>query len=362
MSMKWWTGSLFRRSLIVTVLGMSLAITSGCSLLPKEGEEEELPEINPPAISKKPEYTVATTTLETKVQVMGKLISLEEETMYFTADNKHLKELYVKNGDQVKAGQVVAELDVTELEKTLRNERLAFKREETMMKETLRVRDEMDPIEFEEKRIAFEEKRQRLADLEEEISHAVLVAPFGGTIVSVTAQKGALVKAYEPIAIVANTSMIVPGAKLTKNELEKVAVGMEANVNMNNAGKVKGKIKSLPQPKSDPNNNNGNGGMPGMPGNENKPEKPEDFMIIDVAELPKDVSRGFPVSIDIILKRTENAVVIPPSTLRTIGSRTYVQVIENDVKREVDVEVGQQTATQVEILKGLEPGQKVVGR
>jgi len=28
----------------------------------------------------------------------------------------------------------------------------------------------------------------------------------------------------------------------------------------------------------------------------------------------------------------------------------------------VDVEVGQQTATQVEIIKGLEPGQKVVGK
>ncbi|MNJ71971.1 macrolide transporter subunit MacA [compost metagenome] len=64
----------------------------------------------------------------------------------------------------------------------------------------------------------------------------------------------------------------------------------------------------------------------------------------------------------IITKRTENAVVIPPSTLRSIGARTYVQVVDENGKREVDVEVGQQTPTQVEILQGLEPGQKVVGR
>jgi len=56
-------------------------------------------------------------------------------------------------------------------------------------------------------------------------------------------------------------------------------------------------------------------------------------------------------------------VVIPPSALRTLSGRYYVQVVEADgTKREVDVEVGQQTATQVEIIKGLEPGQKVVGK
>ncbi|MEF2248746.1 MULTISPECIES: efflux RND transporter periplasmic adaptor subunit [unclassified Paenibacillus] len=354
MSMKWWTGNLFKRSFVVA-LSLSIILTSGCSLLPSEGEEEVLPEINPPAIAKRPEYTVSTDTLETKVQVMGKLISLEEETMFFTSENKHLKELYVKTGDVVQAGDLIAELDVDDLEKTLRNERLSFKREETLMKETLRTRDEMDPIDFEEKRIAFEERRQKLLDLEEEISKAQLYAPFSGTIVSVDVQKGALIKAYQSIAIVADTSLIVPAAKLTKNELEKVAVGMEAVVTMSNIGKFKGKIKTLPAPKTEQNNN-------GNPNENNKPERPEDFMIIDIAELPKEVNRGMPLSIDIITKRTENAIVIPPSTLRTIGSRTYVQVIENDVKREVDVEVGQQTPTQVEILKGLEPGQKVVGR
>ncbi|MDU2242948.1 MAG: efflux transporter periplasmic adaptor subunit, partial [Paenibacillus sp.] len=42
---------------------------------------------------------------------------------------------------------------------------------------------------------------------------------------------------------------------------------------------------------------------------------------------------------------------------------TYVQVVEEDgTKREADVEVGMQTSTDVEIVKGLTPGQKVVGR
>lgn len=358
MFMKWWTGNLSKRSLIA-IMSVSLLFASGCSLLPSEQEEEILPEILPPQISKKPEYEVTTTTLESKVSVIGKLISLKEETMFFTLDNKFLKELYVKTGDTVAAGDIIGQLDVDDLEKTLRNERLAFKKEETAMKETLRTRDEMDPVEFEERQIAFEEKRQKLVDIELEIEKATLRAPFDGTIVSLSVQKGDQIKAYSPIAIVADTKLITPAAKLTKNELEKVAVGLEAVINITNLGNFKGKVKQLPVKSTE--QNNGGGGFPGG-GGETKPERPEDFLIIDVPDLPKDLNRGTPLSINIITKRTENAIVIPPSTLRSIGSRTYVQVVDEDGKREVDVEVGQQTATHVEILQGLKPGQKVVGR
>lgn len=357
MFMKWWTESLFKRSVIV-VMSASLIFTSGCSLLPKEEEEEVLPEIAPAQISKKPEYEVTTANLETKVPVIGKLISMKEETLFFTMDGKNLKELYVKTGDVVKAGQVIGELDVDELVKNLRLAKIAFKKEEIAMKETLRQRDEMDQIEFEEKSIAFEEQKQKLLDLEEEIGKASLTSPLNGTIVTLNVQKGDVIKKYAPIAIVADTSQITPAAKLTKTELEKVAVGMEVVVNISNVGNFKGKIKQLPIKGEEQNNGGGMGGMPG----ELKPERPEDFLIVDIKDLPKGLNRGAPLSINIITKRTENAIVIPPSALRTIGSRTYVQVVEAEGKREVDVEVGQQTSTQIEILQGLKPGQKVVGR
>ncbi|MDQ6420907.1 efflux RND transporter periplasmic adaptor subunit [Paenibacillus sp. LHD-117] len=355
MSMKWWTGNLCKQTMIAA-LSVSLVFAGGCSLLPDEKAEEVLPEIVPPQISKKPEYEVTTKTLETKVQVIGKIISTQEETLYFTLDNKHLKALYVKTGDTVQAGDVIGELDVEDLKKTLRMERLAFKREENAMKETLRMRDEMEPLEFEEKQIAFEEKRQKLVDMEEEIAKATIVAPYSGTIVSVSAQKGDVIKAYAPIAIVADTALMTPAAKLTKTELEKIAPGMEAVISISSVGNFKGKVKQLPV-KSTEGDGNGN-----PPTGEQKPERPEDFMIIDIPELPKGLNRGTPISINVITKRTENAIVIPPSTLRNIGSRTYVQVIDEEGKREVDVEVGQQTATDIEILQGLKPGQKVVGR
>ncbi|EXX91619.1 transporter, partial [Paenibacillus darwinianus] len=194
------SGRVWARRAAVTMLAASLVVTSGCGLLPKEREEELLPEITPPQISKKPEYEVTATTLETKVQGLGKVMSQTEETLFFTLDNMRLKTLNVKPGDQVAAGAVIGTLEVETMQKDLRSKRLAFRKAETGMKETLRKRDEMDPIDFEEASIAFEEQRQAIIDLEAEIAKATLTAPFAGTVVQLNVQKGDAVKAYDPIA------------------------------------------------------------------------------------------------------------------------------------------------------------------
>ncbi|MNW06964.1 macrolide transporter subunit MacA [compost metagenome] len=75
------------------------------------------------------------------------------------------------------------------------------------------------------------------------------------------------------------------------------------------------------------------------------------------------MNRGTPLSVSVITQRKEKAITIPLAALRSYSGRNYVQVVdEQGNKKEVDVEIGQQTATDVEIIKGLTSGQKVVGR
>ncbi|AZN40562.1 efflux RND transporter periplasmic adaptor subunit [Paenibacillus albus] len=339
------------------VIGASLLMTTGCSLLPDEDNEEVLPAIVPPQISKKPEYEVTTATIETKKTAIGKMISMKEETLYFTLDGKRLKELNIKAGQKVTKGQVIGSLDVDDMRKQLRTDKLQFSRDQVQMKDTLRKKDEMDPTEFELAKIAFEEKRQALVDAQTELDKAALTAPFTGTVVALNVMKGDLIKAYDPICIIADTSQLTAAAVMTSEELKGVSVGMPVVVDINNAGELKGVVAQLPVQKEDDGSGQGGGN-----GGAQRPERPEDFLTVKLDSLPKGVTRGTPLSISIIMNRKENAIVIPPSALRSIGSRTYVQVVDEQGKREVDVEVGQTTSTQVEILQGLKPGQKVVGR
>jgi multidrug efflux pump subunit AcrA (membrane-fusion protein) len=370
MSMKWWMAyssrndrvTSIRRSSrnsagLIAVLAMSVAIT-GCGLLPKEPAEEDLSAIQLPKISEKPKYDVITKTLETTVSGSGKILSTQEKTLYFTLDGKRLKKLYIQSGDVVKVGQPIAELDVDDLKKTLRNQKLSFKKTELEMKDLLRTRDDMDPVDFEQRMLAFEESRQAITDAEEDIAKATLTAPFSGTVVAVAVQEGASIKAYDAICVVADPSRLIVAATLSKDDLEEVAMGMEVQVDINNAGQVIGKITQLPQPATDTGNNGGGSGQ-----GSNAPLRLDQYLLVDVKDLPKTATRGTPLSVSVIVNRKENAIVIPLAALRRIGARTYVQVVDADgVKREVDVEVGQETSTDAEILQGLTPGQKVVGQ
>lgn len=130
----------------------------GCSLLPKEDEEENIPTISPPQLSQRPEYVVRTDRIETRVRGIGKLMSVIEEPVFFIADNRRIKEIYVSTGDRVAAGQLIAELDVSELDNQLRQRKLQFRSDELQMIMTLRKVDELSAEEFEQAKINFELK------------------------------------------------------------------------------------------------------------------------------------------------------------------------------------------------------------
>lgn len=360
MSIKWWTeNSSIHKAAVAVALALSLVAASGCSLLPKEAEEETLPTITPPKLSAKPEYEVKTATLETRVRGVGRLMSTKEETLYFTSDEtRRIKDVYVKTGDAVTAGQLLAELDVNALESDYRQQQLQQRSEELKMIEILRKNDgSQSAEELEQAKIQFELKKEQLAKLAQSIAQAKLTAPYDGTIVSVSAKKGDNAQAYEQVMVIADLSELTVAAQLTADDLKKVAVGMEVAVDINAAGQFKGTVKQLPVPKAD--DGQGQGG-PGQPPAQ---DSIDDFLIVALDPFPPGLNRGTPLSISVITQRKENAVVIPAAALRTYSGRNYVQVVDGQGnKREVDVELGQQTSTDVEIVKGLQPGQKVVGR
>jgi macrolide-specific efflux system membrane fusion protein len=337
-------------------------LISGCALLPKEKEEEILPSITPPKLSKKPEYTVTTNTLESKVRGIGKMMSMREESLFFIEDNRRIKELYVRSGDEVTPGQIIAELDVTDLERSLKAETLQSRKDELQMIELLRKADELSADQMEQAKIDFQQKRQKLVDLQNSINRSKMMAPFAGTVVSVLYQKGDPIRAYETIASIANLDELTVAATITTDDLKKVSVGMEVVVDINAAGQHKGTVQQLPIPKKDQNQG---GGFydPNNPNNQKQQDRIENYLVVKLHSTPEGLSRGTPLSVAVITQRKENAVVIPLAALRSYGGRNYVQVIEpSGSKREVDIEIGQQSSTEVEIIQGLQVGQKVVGR
>ena len=369
--MKWWMAflpnnqyqtqsqtsniSVFKK---VILTGLAFSLLSGCSILPKEAEEEVIPSIQPPKISKKPMYSVEQTTLEKMINGSGKIMSLKEEVLSFKLDGKRLKEIYVQVGDQVKAGQVLAELDMTDVESQLKQKQLESRKNELQMIDQLRRADELDPNQLEQAKLDFEMKRTEVLDMAESLKNAKIIAPFDGEIVTVSGKEGDFITAYSPIFTISDLSQLTVAVRFDSEDLKSVAVGMKAKVDINSFGSFEGNVMRLPAPNAD-----GNMGSYDSYGNP-LPEKPEQFTIIKLdKKMSKDISRETPLGASVVIERKENAIVIPPAALRAHAGRTYAIVVDDKGnKREADVQVGMETATQVEIIRGLQVGQQVVGR
>lgn len=356
LSIRWrtagWSRNRKGRAAGLLLAVISFTLLAGCSLMPQEEEKESLPQIKVPKISQKPEYPVQRKDLELKATGSGKLLSAQEENLFFETDNRRITSIHVKAGDKVKQGQVLAELDPGDLNSQIRRKEIDIEKTEMDLKEAMRGDDSeaSDQVLLRKQQLDYELMKEELAELKEELGSLKLVAPYSGTIVSFTAEKGDLARSYEAIGRIANMGSLVVAVQFSSNDMDSIAPGMEAVVDINASGEYKGKVNRLPV----------NDGQSGDNGEE---ESLDAYTLIELSKLPDGLGRGTPLSASVIVQRKKNVLTIPLAALRTQNNRHYVLVAGPDgSKGEVDVEIGIQTSTDVEIIKGLEEGQKVVGK
>ncbi|MFF2888577.1 efflux RND transporter periplasmic adaptor subunit [Paenibacillus sp. NPDC057967] len=346
MSTKWrmvdWARRHGRNMLLGVCCAGLIVSTSACSFSPQSEEAELIELIEPPNISKKPEYKVAKATIEIKVNATGKLLSKRQESLHFLSNSGQIAEVLVQPGDKVAAGQLIAVIDTGTLENQIKRKEIEIRQAELNMIEKIRANthSEVDDLNFELLKSEMEElKAQRDASR--------LTAPFSGTLVSFNKKIGDAIKAYESVGVISDMSTLTVAVKFSASDLEKIALGMEASVNINTAGTHPGKVSRMPLASE----------------SGNKDESLDSYVLIELDQFPADVQAGTPLSASVVTERKQDAVLIPPSALKKVSGRNYVQVMDEDGnKREVDVEVGLTTATEIEILKGLEPGQRVIGQ
>lgn len=89
-------------------------------------------------------------------------------------------------------------------------------------------------------------------------------------------------------------------------------------------------------------------------------EKYKNAVVVKVLDLPDSAAWGDSIDFSIDIQSKKNVLVIPKKGLRRMMGRSYVQVMDGDSKKEFDVEVGIESAYDVEIRGGLKEGQMVI--
>jgi RND family efflux transporter MFP subunit len=361
---------LFILSLLLTLL---IAIfLAGCG-----SQDSEPPTPTPlpePTEMPRPVYSVQLGEVAEQVIFDAQVYPINETQLYFTVTGK-VKEIFVKAGDVVTRGQLLAILDTTqeqtelvaietelaklegdynhahhkaELGLQIAQMTLDLYKQQNRSEQEIKIQElqvELAQIDLDEilEPVDIQVKRDRVADLKTIIDHASLLSPADDHVLFILLSSGRVVDPETPVISLGDPSQLEVRGKLTGSDMERLREGMPAIIGLRNGNiSSNGSIQLLPAPY-------GTG--------------PDEYIHVQF-ESANPTEQGYEimgwVRVTIIIDRHENALWLPPEAINDIGGRIFVFIQDGETTRRVDVKLGLVTSERIEILEGLSEGQTIV--
>ncbi len=388
---------LVRLSILALILvGGFLPTACGSqSLLPDNGQEADVTPIPTPVVPTKPTYTVQRGEVVNEIEFTGRITPVKEVELSFHT-NGYVRKMYVQRGEAVKAGQVLADLEVSDLENQLAQAKLSLKTSETQLvaaqqviSDTLteaRILLAVEQIKLEQARyaqqtsggetqeynlliqeqmvalaqlrvdrlergvdpqlvLAVESTRLTIQRLEAQFSNAQIISPLDGVVTSINIfNEGQAVTAYAVVITVGDVSQLEVSADLFGDSgVGELSQGMAASVEPHDrpgTNQIKGMIRYVPS---------------GAAGEQDKTTR------VSLETPAADANLGLSdlVRVRVVIESKDNVLWLPPQAIRAFEGRRFVVVQDAQGLRRVDVKVGVEGSERVEIISGLTEGQIV---
>lgn len=329
----------------VTVLIVSLIallIPSGCEVIP-----EEPAELSPPTQSTpKVEYVtvpVKKGTINDELKnISGKFVCLSTTDVMYTESGLKLKEIKVKAGDTVNAGDVIVVADSTDLEDTIKQKELSLKKQQLEYEQ--KKAKGANIYELEMLQLDIDAANEELQRLYASLSQTTLTAPVSGQVSYVADLKeGDPIEAKKVLVKIADVSQLYFECTSTdQNIIGKLALGMSATVYYNNKN-YEAEIVSTPRD------------------NKTTGDDKVRLRVKNFTEGAKAIGKAG--SFNVLLQKKENVLITKKSYLNYKDGNYYANVLENGVKTQKQVQIGIQESSatgNVEIISGLKEGDQVI--
>jgi membrane fusion protein (multidrug efflux system) len=278
-------------------------------------------------------FLLNTTTLEAEreVEVLAKV-------------SGQVSRLLVEEGDVVRAGQALAQLDEQELLLQLReseiraqNAQSNFERTKNMFEKNLVSKENLEDVRYqnESAQAAYE-----TAKLKVEYTH--IRSPIAGVVTHRLIELGQRINLNQAVFRVADFDPLRAIIHVPERDMQKVRVGQEAKIAAEALrGKAfSGKVRMI-SPIVDPTS----GTMK---------------VTIDIYDRSGSLKPGMFVTTNIITETHTNALVIPKKALILESEADQVYVYDNGIARKATLQLGFQESDRVEVLSGLNEGDQVV--
>jgi HlyD family secretion protein len=299
-------------------------------------------------------YTVRSGTITASVRATGRVESSRSQQLSFRSQEV-IRKIYVKPGDNVPVGTLLAELDTTNLERSLARAEgdrdiarfnLSAAQERANNSPSPTPNPTPEPQSYSGGYAAA--RQAELADLQvatarQALESARLYAPFDGTVLTVNAQEGESVSGA--LIQFSDLKALQIRADIDELDVPNVEIGQSVMISLDAfPGKAfEGKVSNI------------------APISTQRQGSSSYSSIISFTQKPDIKIRiGMAASVTITSLSKKDVLLIPSRSLESIGLQKYVNLIKPDGSAEkVAVEIGITNGTETEIVKGISAGDKI---
>lgn len=343
--------------------------------------------------AKKEPYQVAYADIDQLLTTTG-VLKPKEQVSVGAQVNGQLNKLHVKEGDSVKKGQLLAEIDPTlaqndvdnakaELNTALVQKKITslslkqslsdYNRQKKMSAEdattlsdleTARTKYESDKKQLEVNDIEIAQAKVKLNTAETNLEYTRISSPIDGVVLGILIQEGQTIVSSQSaptILVVANLDAMSVNIKISEMDILKARVDMPLWFTVTAAPdtRYKGVLKSIQQiPEDMLQNMQSNSGDPSV-GKNSAVYYNASF---EVKNENRFLKSAMSVQVYLIVSEKKNVKVIPTDYLgEKVNKDNYlVSVLHDNKIKQRKVKVGIKTATTTEIIEGIEVGDVII--
>ncbi|MCK2218907.1 biotin/lipoyl-binding protein [Actinomadura sp. ATCC 31491] len=298
-------------------------------------------------------------TVVASVSATGAVESAKSRALSFGTSGT-VEKIYVKAGDKVDKGEILARLDDDAAQESLSAAKASY---------DSAVADGTDTAQL---YAAYIKARNTYRDAQRTVAATVLKAPFSGTVTAVngsvggtssgsasgggssgTGQSGGQAQstassgsgsASSGFVELADTGKLQLVGTFTESDVGKLKKGQSATITFDALPGVTatGEVTQI-EPVASTSNN-----VVQYP------------VTVTFTEVPDEVRLGQTATVEVVTGRAENVVTVPSTAISTSGGQTTVTVLKDGRQSRTPVEVGVQGTTLTEIRSGVSEGDQIV--
>ena len=160
-------------------------------------------------------------------------IKTRQNVLLYPEYNGTLKKVYVEEGQKVKKGKLLAQIDDAGLKNQLEQLQIQARLSKTTYERTQRLWDQNIGSEMNllQAKATYESQLKTVAQLKKQLQRTQILAPFSGTIDEIVANTGAnLLPGQTPVMRIVNLKKMYTEASVPERYLEQVKKGTSATV------------------------------------------------------------------------------------------------------------------------------------